>query len=105
MLMLCRNSDLREVLETLESVENAFNKQFKYPYVMLNDVPFNKTFKKSVSKAVRKVSFHTVSEDMWSYPEFIDKGKARAAMRELKAQDALYGGNESYHHMCRFYSG
>ena len=30
----------------MEQMEDRFNKKFQYPYVFLNDVPFDETFKK-----------------------------------------------------------
>jgi alpha 1,2-mannosyltransferase len=44
-MMLARNSDLKGVLESMEQMERRFNRQFGYPWVFLNEVPFSDEFK------------------------------------------------------------
>jgi alpha 1,2-mannosyltransferase len=44
-VFLARNSDLAGVLQSMRHMEDRFNKKFNYPYVFLNDVPFDKKFK------------------------------------------------------------
>lgn len=44
-VFLARNSDLAGVMESMKHMEDRFNKKFNYPYVFLNDVPFDKKFK------------------------------------------------------------
>lgn len=45
---LVRNSDLAGITSTIIQLERQFNKHFRYPYVFLNDIPFEQTFKESV---------------------------------------------------------
>lgn len=104
-LMLCRESELADVLETLRSVERHFNNRFRYPYVFFNDKPFSVHFKSAVRNEVPNAIFCTVAEEAWGFPAWIDPVQARAAFTELKGQGLKYGDQESYHHMCRFYSG
>jgi len=40
-----RNSDLAGITSTITQLERQFNEHFQYPYVLLNDVPFEQTFK------------------------------------------------------------
>ncbi len=47
--MLARNSDVNGAVNSIRKVENSFNKQFMYPWVFLNDVPFSEEFIKCVS--------------------------------------------------------
>jgi hypothetical protein len=44
-VFLARNSDLAGVMQSMKHMEDRFNKKFNYPYVFLNDVPFDKRFK------------------------------------------------------------
>lgn len=41
-----RNNDLNGVVSSLKQMEDRFNKKFQYPYVFLNDRPFDAAFKK-----------------------------------------------------------
>lgn len=47
--MLARNSDVDEVIRSMKRLEDKFNRKFDYPWVFLNDQPFNAEFKKYVN--------------------------------------------------------
>lgn len=104
-LTLCRNSDLYPMLETIQSIEDRFNNKFHYDWVFLNDVPFTQEFKESVTPMISgNVKFGTIEEKHWSYPDWIDQERVKESMETLKDR-VVYGGSESYRHMCRWYSG
>lgn len=46
-----------------------------------------------------------IPKEHWSYPSWINPQEAAAARRKMVANGVLYGGRESYHHMCRYFSG
>lgn len=105
-LMLARNSDIEEAVSSLQSLEAQFNKWFHYPIVFLNDQDWAQAFKDAVVDVVSgPVQFGVIDQRMWQYPDWIDRGKARKFMDIQEQSGVLYGGNESYHHMCRFNSG
>ncbi|KAJ5568505.1 hypothetical protein N7450_010991 [Penicillium hetheringtonii] len=82
-VVLARNKELEGVIQSLKSIERHFNRWYHYPYVFLNDGDFDDDFKATV-------------KNYTSAPEGVRKQGDAAIM---------YGGMESYHHMCRFYSG
>ena len=41
-----RNGDLNGVVTSVKQMEDRFNKKFQYPYVFLNEEPFDEGFKK-----------------------------------------------------------
>lgn len=41
-----RNGDLNGVVTSIKQMEDRFNKKFQYPYVFLNEEPFDEGFKK-----------------------------------------------------------
>lgn len=47
-VILCRNSDLDGVIQSVRSVEDRFNREHGYPYVFLNEEPFDDQFKRYV---------------------------------------------------------
>jgi alpha 1,2-mannosyltransferase len=47
-VILCRNSDLDTTIRSIREIEDRFNRKYRYPYVLLNEVPFTEEFKKSV---------------------------------------------------------
>lgn len=105
-VILARNSDLGGVLQSVRSVERHFNRWFHYPYVFLNDAEFDSNFKNTVKKYVSgDVEFGKVGSDMWDFPDWIDDKIAQEGIAKQGDAAVMYGGLESYHKMCRFYSG
>ncbi|KAF2767682.1 glycosyl transferase [Teratosphaeria nubilosa] len=105
-VVLARNKELDGVIESLKSVERHFNRWFHYPYVFLNDGEFNSTFKETVMNYTSSpVEFGTIGPEYWGYPDWVDQNVAKEGIRKQGDAAIMYGGMESYHHMCRFYSG
>ncbi|QLQ77967.1 hypothetical protein HG537_0A02140 [Torulaspora globosa] len=106
-VMLTRNEESDDVAKTIRSIESHFNQWFQYPYVFLNDVPFTQEFKEKVQKLSRApMQFGTVDKLDWEFPEQVRESFAfQNALRDQADRGILYGGEESYHKMCRFYSG
>ena len=47
-VILARNSDLDGTIRAVRSIEDRFNRDYRYPYVFLNDEPFSDDFKRFV---------------------------------------------------------
>ncbi|CAI4057806.1 hypothetical protein SUVZ_02G5880 [Saccharomyces uvarum] len=102
---LVRNSELKGLLSSIKYVEDKINKNFPYPWVFLNDEAFTEEFKEAVTKAVSsEVKFGILPKEHWSYPDWINETKAADARAEASGK-YIYGGSESYRHMCRYQSG
>ncbi|KAH0566100.1 hypothetical protein GP486_000491 [Trichoglossum hirsutum] len=105
-VVLARNKELEGVLQSLKSIERHFNRWFNYPYVFLNDGDFDSTFKETViNHTSGTVEFGKIDPSMWGYPDWVDVAVAKEGVAKQGDQAIMYGGMESYHHMCRFYSG
>ena len=64
------------------------------------------TFKETIiNHTSGSVEFGKIDPDMWGYPDWINIDTAREGIRKQGDAAIMYGGMESYHHMCRFYSG
>lgn len=106
LVVLARNSELQGVIQSIKSMERHFNRWFNYPYVFLNDGDFNTTFKETILNYTSSpVEFGKIDPDMWGYPEWANVEVAKEGIRKQGDKAIMYGGMESYHHMCRFYSG
>jgi alpha 1,2-mannosyltransferase len=105
-VILCRNSDLQNTVKSIREIEDRFNRNYHYPYVLLNEVPFTEEFKYRVSLVVSgKVEFGVIPHDHWYQPDSIDEEKAKAGRDAMVAKNIIYGGSVSYRNMCRFNSG
>ncbi|KAK5005739.1 O-glycoside alpha-1,2-mannosyltransferase 4 [Cryomyces antarcticus] len=105
-VVLARNKELDGVIQSVKSIERHFNRWFNYPYVFLNDGDFNSTFKETITNYTSSpVEFGKIEPEMWGYPDWVDANVAKEGIRKQGDAAIMYGGMESYHHMCRFYSG
>ncbi|KAF3079274.1 alpha-1,2-mannosyltransferase (Kre5) [Orbilia oligospora] len=105
-VVLARNKELDGVIQSMKSIERHFNHWFHYPYVFLNDGEFNESFKATVKKyASSEVEFGQIDSSMWGFPDWVNHDDAKEAIAKQGDRVIMYGGMESYHHMCRFYSG
>ncbi|KAJ1766903.1 hypothetical protein IW140_003019 [Coemansia sp. RSA 1813] len=94
------------VAKSMKHMEDRFNHRYNYPYVFLNDKPFSEEFinmTRSMTNA--EVHYGQIPQEHWSYPEWIDQKKAKEDCERMDKDGVMYGGSESYHHMCRFESG
>ncbi|KAJ1922375.1 hypothetical protein IWQ60_006566 [Tieghemiomyces parasiticus] len=104
LLILARNREAFGLRSSLKQLERRFNHKYHYPYVILNDEPFDSNFKRIVDQTVSgNVSYGLIPKEHWSYPPWIDLNKAAEGREKLK--NVIYGTSESYRHMCRFNSG
>jgi len=105
-VVLARNKELDGVIQSIKSIERHFNRWFHYPYVFLNDGDFNETFRETVENHTSSlVEWGKIEPEMWGFPDWVDPEVAREGIQKQGDAAIMYGGMESYHHMCRFYSG
>lgn len=106
-VMLTRNQEIDDVAKTMRSIESHFNQWFHYPYVFLNDEPFTPAFMESVRRlATADVQFGTLTELEWEFPEEVTQTlEYKERVEDQGDRGIMYGSMESYHKMCRFYSG
>ncbi|KAL5119850.1 O-glycoside alpha-1,2-mannosyltransferase 4 [Pleosporales sp. CAS-2024a] len=105
-VVLARNQELEGIVQSIKSIERHFNRWYHYPYVFLNDGLFNDTFKDTVlNYTSAPVQWGQISASDWGFPEWVDPAVAKEGIARQGDEAIMYGGLESYHHMCRFYSG
>ncbi|KAH6883078.1 hypothetical protein J4E91_003115 [Alternaria rosae] len=105
-VVLARNKELDGVIQSVKSIERHFNRWFHYPYVFLNDGDFNETFRETVLAHVSApVEWGKIPPEQWGFPDWVDPDVAKEGIAKQGDRAIMYGGMESYHHMCRFYSG
>ncbi|KAG0218591.1 alpha 1,2-mannosyltransferase 2.4.1 [Mortierella sp. NVP41] len=83
-VMLVRNTDGLGARSAIRQIEDRFNRNYQYPYVFLNDVPFTEEFKELIrpmSKA--NMTFALVPTEHWGYPEWISTKRAKAARKAM----------------------
>lgn len=105
-VILARNSDLRDLTQSVRDIEDRFNKDHHYPYVFLNEVAFTEQFKQQMSSLSNStMEFGLIPHDHWYQPSWIDEEKARECRKKLVNKQIIYGGSVPYRNMCRFNSG
>ncbi|KAJ1978274.1 alpha 1,2-mannosyltransferase 2.4.1 [Dimargaris verticillata] len=103
-VILVRNSDIHAMRATLRQLEDRFNRHYNYPYVFLNNDPFSDEFKRLTTAIVSgNTTYGLIPREHWGYPSWISQQKA--AETRVNMKHVIYGGSESYRHMCRYESG
>ena len=51
-----------------------------------------------------KVEWGKIGPEMWGFPDWVDPAVAKEGIQQQGDAAIMYGGMESYHKMCRFYS-
>lgn len=104
-VVLARNSEIDGVILSMRSLERHFNQWFNYRWIFLNDEPFDDEFKKRVLEvASGKTNFGIVPPNKWKFPN-ADTPEFKEAVESQGDRSIMYGNMQSYHSMCRFYSG
>ncbi|KAI1265971.1 glycolipid 2-alpha-mannosyltransferase [Xylariaceae sp. FL1019] len=106
LIMLARNKELHKAKKSIRSIESHFNQWFNYPYLFLNDEPWDEKFITEMNRTANgKATFEVVPKDQWTYPDWIDQDRAKKSIKAQGEAHIPHAGEEGYHHMCRFYSG
>ncbi|KAK6464402.1 nucleotide-diphospho-sugar transferase [Scheffersomyces coipomensis] len=105
-VVLARNSELNDVIKSIKSMERHFNQWYNYPWIFLNDEEFNDDFKTTVQQYTNaKVEFGKIPIEEWNFKSNVDKQEFNEYIHGQGDRGIMYGNLESYHKMCRFYSG
>ena len=56
-VLLARNSDLNGMIVSMKQMEDRFNKKYLYPYIFLNEEPFEDKFKQYRTSYIRLYIF------------------------------------------------
>ena len=107
-LILAQNNRAKALAETLDNFEAKFNAAYRYPYTILSDVPFSEPFRQAVAGTLTDgalVEYGLIPTEHWDIPEWLDQDNVRKGFVKLAKEGVMHGGKESYHNMCRYFSG
>jgi alpha 1,2-mannosyltransferase len=106
LLMLARNSDLDNAVRSVRRLEDRFNRHFNYPWMFLNEEPFDDEFKRRISLLTRaNVTYALIPRAHWIQADWIDEERANASRTKMEEEGVIYGGSLPYRNMCRYNSG
>ncbi|KAI9252950.1 nucleotide-diphospho-sugar transferase [Phascolomyces articulosus] len=104
--MVVRNENLQEARSAMRSIEDRFNRHFKYPWVLLNNQDFTPAFQKYIRKVTQApIYFGKIDAQAWSYPNWIDIRTAEDHMDIMYALNVYRGGSLSFRQLLRYQSG
>ncbi|SCV69492.1 BQ2448_2512 [Microbotryum intermedium] len=108
-VVLARNRDLYELLESIRGMEDRFNHKYGYPWIFLNNEPFSEEFKERTSQFTSgHCSYGLIDPSEWptgtSMPENINVSLATEKINAMGQKPIPYGGSLTYRKMCRYQS-
>jgi mannosyltransferase len=105
-LMLVRNWELDQALKSMRSLEDRFNRKYRYTWTFLNDVPFEAEFIEATSlMSSGETQYGLIPHDDWNKPDSINETLYDEAINDMVEKRVLYAESKSYRNMCRFNSG
>jgi mannosyltransferase len=106
LVMLVRNRELKEAVLAMRSIEDRFNKKYKYPWVFMNDREFTEDFKEyTTGMASGHTEYYKVPKEAWQMTPGIDRDLVFESVENFTKEGVIYGDSLSYRRMCRFNSG
>ncbi|KAI8332453.1 putative mannosyltransferase [Chlamydoabsidia padenii] len=95
---------LSKLRSTIRDLQDMFNHDHGYPYIIFSDQGLSPEFKELVSAATRhNVRFELIDKAYYGYPDSIDMAKADKARQDMK--DIIFGSSEDYRFQARFMAG
>lgn len=106
LVMLARNLDLEGALSSMRLLEDRFNHQYKYPWVFMNEVPFDEEFiEQTTLMASGEVYYELIPMEDWGVPPHIDRAKLQENIQKASRENMIYGFSKAYRNMCHFNLG
>jgi mannosyltransferase len=130
LLVLVRNSELDDMISSMQDLERTWNSKFNYPWTFFNDEPFTAEFKKLTQAQTKAKCYYgmwghssarlhggwgntfadghapeLIPKEHWEIPSWINKALFEESAKILIENGIQYGEKVSYHQMCRWNSG
>ncbi|KAI8144651.1 nucleotide-diphospho-sugar transferase [Fennellomyces sp. T-0311] len=104
--MIAENSDLQSARASMRSVEDRFNHQFGYPWVILSSRYISPEFRKYITMITdAPVYFGKIDLEAWVQPHWVSTDLAEMAMQALDARGIRYGSSLSFRQRARYHAG
>ncbi|KAI8096791.1 nucleotide-diphospho-sugar transferase [Halteromyces radiatus] len=95
---------LEKLRYTIRDLEDRFNRDHGYPYIVFTNEQLTEEFKELVASLTRNnIAFEYLDKSYYGYPEFIDMNKAKQAQIDMK--DIIFGTSDDYRFQARFMAG
>lgn len=84
-ISLAIDSLTNDVIKTIRSIENRFNRWWAYPIIVVHHVPLNDAFRRAVRGATRsEIRFAQIDDKDWNRPSMVTEKEMRQAFDKLK---------------------
>ena len=106
LLSLVRNSELEQIVGSMQELESTWNHKFNYPWTFFNDEPFTEEFKRATQANTKaECRYEIIPKEHWEIPSWINLDLMEESAKILEEQNIQYARMKSYHQMCRWNSG
>lgn len=98
------SASLTKLRFTIRNLEDQFNKQHNYPYIIYTDQELSEEYMELASSLTHAtVRFERVQRDLYGYNENTDLQRAAQARNDLNT--TMFGNSEDYRFQSRFMAG
>lgn len=102
--MVVENTQLQKARESIRSIQDRFNSNSSYPWIILNSQKFTPEFKKYIKLAAlpsTHIYFGQIDLEAWSLPYWIDSDRVDNAMKHMLHYQIENANSQYYHKLQR----
>lgn len=97
---------LSSLRQTIRDLEDNFNKDYGYPYIIFSNDVLTDEFKELASSIAHgDVVFYELGPEMYGYHNQTDRAKAAQARIDMGEREIMFGDSEDYRFAARFMAG
>ncbi|KAI9314146.1 nucleotide-diphospho-sugar transferase [Dichotomocladium elegans] len=100
------HGSLSNLRATIRNLEDTFNRNRRYPYIIFSPEPLSNEFRELVqSVASSDVGFYELNSTMYGYDSYTNLTKAAEARAQMAKDNVIFGDSEDYRFASRFMAG
>ncbi|CDS05165.1 hypothetical protein LRAMOSA07694 [Lichtheimia ramosa] len=104
--MVIESGDLQRIRSTIRSVEDRFNHQFRYPWILLSNQYLTASFRKYITKLTKSpIFFGKIDAEVWDYPTWVSGSRAEEYIKFFSSSNVKHATSFLFRQRSRYHAG
>lgn len=102
--MVIESGDLQRIRSTIRSVEDRFNYQFRYPWILLSNQYLTASFRKYITKLTKSpIFFGKIDAEVWDYPTWVSGSRAEEYIKFFSSSNVKHATSFLFRQRSRYF--